>query len=89
MRNELVVQSVRAFIRDNFLYSRPDEFLDDNASLMSAGIVDSMGVAEIIQFIEEEFALNLPDEDITEANLGSVNAIAAYIGRSASSRAVG
>ena len=38
-----------------------------------------MGVMEMIEFIESEFGVSVDDTEITEENLGTLNAIARYI----------
>jgi acyl carrier protein len=38
-----------------------------------------MGVAEMIQFLEEEFGIVVADNEVTEKNLGTINAIADYV----------
>ncbi len=70
---------VRQYIVDNFLYMRPGFEFSDDDFLMGKGIIDSLGVMELIGFIEESFDVSIADEDVTEENLGSVNAIARYI----------
>jgi len=70
---------VRQYIVDNFLYMRPGFEFSDDDFLMGKGIIDSLGVMELIGFIEEAFDTSVADEDVTEENLGSVNAIARYI----------
>lgn len=79
MDPKLVNQQVRDFITENFLYARPDFELGDADPLLGRGIVDSMGVMEIVVFIEEQYGLQVDDADITEENLGSLNAITAYV----------
>lgn len=83
MTQSQVTERTRTFIRESFLYARPDFSLDDDADLLAAGIIDSMGVMELIEFLDEEFQIQVADDDITEENLGTVSAIARYVaGRS-------
>jgi acyl carrier protein len=70
-----VIERTRAYITENFLYMRRDFRLDDNDSLLGSGIIDSMGVMEVIAFIETEFGVEVGDEDVTEENLGTIRAI--------------
>lgn len=70
---------VRLFLEENFLYMRPDFELGDDDRLLERGVVDSMGVAEMVTFLEDEFGVTTSDEDITEANLGSLNAIGRFV----------
>ena len=79
MNREDILQRMRAFIEENFLYMRPDFKLADDASLMQKGVVDSMGVMEVIEFIEQEFGVAVADTDVTEKNMGTLAAIADYV----------
>lgn len=74
-------EQVRQYLRDNLLYMRPDYVLKDETRLLEERVIDSMGVMELIGFIEQQFGIAIPDKDVTEANLGSVAAITAYVGR--------
>lgn len=72
-------ERVRHFLEENFLYMRPNFVLGDEDRLLERGVVDSMGVAEMVTFIEDEFGITTSDEDISEANLGSLNAIGRFV----------
>jgi len=70
---------VRAYIVENFLYTRPDFAFGDDDSLLRKGVFDSLGVMEVIGFIEQTWGADVPHEDITEANFGTVAGIARYV----------
>jgi len=70
---------VRRYIVENFLYARPDLPFGDDDALFGQGIIDSFGATELIAFLEDEFAIVIADDEVTEANLGSVNAIAQFV----------
>lgn len=46
---------------------------------MRTGVGDSMGVMEVIDLLGEEFGVVVDDTEVTEENLGSLNAIATYV----------
>ena len=74
-----IAQTLRSFIQENFLYMRPDlEYADDD-SLLAKGVIDSLGVMEIVGFLEERFEMTVEQDDVTEQNFGSVGAIARYV----------
>ena len=73
--------AVADYIRENFLYARPDYELRDDAHLLDEGILDSMGAVEIVTFLQERYGIEIPDDEITEENLGSVAEIADFVGR--------
>ena len=70
---------VWAYIVDNFLYMQPDVDVDPDESLLRRQILDSLGVMEIIGLVEEMAGIKVNDEEITEANFGTLNAIARYV----------
>ena len=74
-----VIARVTGYIQDNFLYMRPDVILKSDDSLLENGIIDSMGVMELVSFLEEAFGVRVADDDITEDNFGSVSAITRYV----------
>ena len=79
MNQAHVIERTRAYITENFLYMRRDFRLDEDDSLLGRGIIDSMGVMEVISFLETEFGVEVPDDDITEENLGTISAISRYV----------
>lgn len=70
---------VRGFIEQEFLYMRPGVVIADGDSLMKKGVLDSMGVLEVMQFLTDTFGVTPADDEITEANLGSLEAIGAFV----------
>jgi len=74
-----IIDRVRGFVQENFLYMRPDFELADDDRLLERGVVDSMGVVEMIAFIETEFGISAAEDEISEANLGSLQAIARFV----------
>lgn len=72
-------EKVRAYLDENFLYMRPDFVLGDDDQLLERGVVDSMGIVEMLTFIEEEFGVKAADDEISEANLGTLRTIARFI----------
>jgi acyl carrier protein len=71
--------AVRHFIAENFLYMKPGFVLGDDDSLLKKGVVDSMGVMEVLGFLEEKFGVTPGDDELTEANLGTTRAIAQFV----------
>lgn len=72
-------QSMREFVYDRLLYSRNGQVFEDDTSMLDEGIVDSTGVLELVLFVEEQFGIQVDDEDITPSNFDTLNNIAAYV----------
>ena len=78
-----VRDQVRGFIRDSFLV---DEFSDDE-SFLASGLVDSLGVVQLVAFVESTYALKVPDADLVPAHFDSVARLVAYVERRGRDRA--
>lgn len=76
MNSEL---KIRNFISKNFPYSSSN--YQNESSLTEIGILDSTGMLEIIDFIENEFKISLSDDDLTPENLDSINGIISLINK--------
>lgn len=76
---EQIRAKVRGFIEQEFLYMRPGVVITDADSLMKKGVLDSMGVLEVMQFLTDSFGVTPADDEITEANLGSLEAIGRFV----------
>lgn len=72
---------VRGFIVQNFLFGDAAGLAADSSSLLDSGIMDSLGVMELVNFIEIDLNLAVPDEDIVPAHLDSVDNLVTYIER--------
>jgi acyl carrier protein len=57
---------------------RTDAFTDDD-SFLENGIIDSTGILELIGFIEEEFGIEVRDEDLVPDNFDSISRLCRYI----------
>lgn len=79
MSDRQILEKVRDFITQNFLYMHPGYVLGDEDRFLERRILDSMAVMELVAFLRAEFGIRLPEEDILEANLGSLRAIADYV----------
>lgn len=76
-----------AFIEDtirDFLLSTPGlvvgaKRLGPKDSLIAGGLIDSMAVLDIVQFLEARFNIQFEAEDLTGENFDSITAMAALV----------
>jgi acyl carrier protein len=72
-------QKIREFIVETFMFGADDGQLEDGDSLLESGVVDSTGVLELVGFLEEEFGIEVKDEELVPENLDSIDNLAAFI----------
>jgi len=74
-------QSVIAdFITKELAIGRTKELHPDD-DLLATGVLDSLGLMQLVLFIEERLGVKVPDEDVVIENFRSVSALTAYLAR--------
>ena len=66
-------------LRENYLPRGTEVRIDPKVDLFDTGILDSAAVLSVILFIETEFGITIPDEDLLPENISSVDAATRYI----------
>lgn len=74
-----IEETIRRYILENFLFTNDGSQLEDDASFLEEGIVDSTGVLELVMFVEESWHMEVRDEDIVPENFDSVERLATYV----------
>ena len=49
--------------------------------LPDSGLIDSTGIFHLVAFLEKEFNINIPDEDIVPEHYPTIESLAALVGR--------
>lgn len=71
--------SLRRFIRDELGVTTTVELTDD-FPLIENGVIDSLGILEVVQFIEREFGVEVDDEDLVLDSFGTIARITLLVG---------
>jgi acyl carrier protein len=78
---------LRQFIIDELNWNgRPDE-LTDSFPLIENGAVDSLGIFRIVSFIEDEFDVEILDEELVPQHFGTIGGVAHLVDGKTSSSA--
>jgi acyl carrier protein len=79
--------TLRTYIARNLLFSDADYPHTDDASFLESGVVDSLGVMELIVFVEGRYGIDVQDREVVPANFDSVTRLSAFIRAKLDSRA--
>jgi acyl carrier protein len=71
---------LRRFITNELLFEQSLALNDDDDLLLS-GLVDSLGVVRLVTFIETEFHVVVPPEDVVLENFQTLTAMSEYLQR--------
>jgi acyl carrier protein len=72
---------IHEFISRELLHDAQETPLNDDDQLIESGIIDSLGIMTMLSFLEEEFSLQLPNEDLVPENFASISTIVALVER--------
>jgi len=82
MKNEHQLRSeIRQFVLDDLLMGDTASMLDDGESFLETGTIDSVGVLEVVMFLEHTFQLKVQDRELVPENLDSVNRLVQFVMR--------
>lgn len=65
------------FVSEKLLDGRS---IASDENLLLSGLVDSLGVMQLVRFLETRFGIQIPAEDVTIEHFMTVDAISAYVG---------
>jgi acyl carrier protein len=73
-------EQLSSFIAERLLQNR-DAKVDPNESLLDRGVVDSVGLLNLITFLEQEAGIRVPDDEMIPENFESVVAMEALVAK--------
>jgi acyl carrier protein len=74
-----VAPELREFISQNFLFSDQGFKYGDDTSFLREGIIDSLGVMELVTFVEKQYGIAVADQELLPSNFDSVNRLSSFI----------
>ena len=74
-----VQRDIRQFIGEEL--KRDVKGVTDEESLLEAGILDSVGVLQVVGFIEQQYGIAVTDDEMMPENFETLAAIAAFVER--------
>ena len=72
-------QELRSFIQENFMLGSGTTELSDTESLLDLGIIDSTGILELVEFIENQYSMQVEDHELVPENLDSVENLVNFV----------
>ena len=76
-----VKTKLKEFLISNFLFSEDAVRFSDEDSFLEKGIIDSTGILELIEYLEDTYSIAIEDDELIPENLDSMNNVEAFISR--------
>jgi acyl carrier protein len=80
MNSGNIASALRIFIKENYLLGR-DYTFEDSDSFLEHSIIDSIGILQLVTFLQDTYGITVKDEELLPENLDSVKAVTAYLCR--------
>jgi len=79
MQTAEIEREVRSFVIQHFLSGHASKLRDDGSLL--GEVIDSMGVLDLVMFLQDRFKITVEDEEVVPGNLDTVKNLAAYVAK--------
>jgi acyl carrier protein len=80
MDRATIAKGVRGFIAENYLLGRDYRF-EDSDSFFDHSIIDSIGILQLVTFLQDTYGITVEDEELIPQNLDSIDAVSAFLCR--------
>ena len=77
-QTQTIEDRVRDFVLKQFPLARKNGFKFEERWLES-GLIDSLGILDLVHFLEEEFKVHITDEELLPDNFQSLQAVATFV----------
>lgn len=81
MSPQVIAGRIETFVRSQFDIDSADSGFDRTVDLFELGYVDSVGFAELLAFFDEEFGVNIPDDDLLSEEFLRIDGMAKIVSR--------
>ncbi len=72
-----VKDKIRKFLNDEVLFEEGAKIADDQA--LVGDVLDSLALMQLVEYIEQEFEIEVADEDVTPVNFQTLNDLERYV----------
>ena len=69
---------IRHFIFETFPLAKSRR-LEDSSALLEEGVLDSLGILELVEYLQAELGVSVEDDDLVPENFASIDAIANFV----------
>jgi acyl carrier protein len=76
-----VTTELETFIVEEIAMGQGPQSLTPDEDLLASGLIDSLGVTQLVAFLEERFGIAVTDADLVPGNFQSLAQIEAYVAR--------
>ncbi|HEU4481233.1 MAG TPA: acyl carrier protein [Actinomycetota bacterium] len=73
------IEQLRTFIIEELSFTGSPDVLTPGYPLIKNKVIDSLGIFQLVTFMEDEFDIEVEDDELTEEHFGDLASMAALI----------
>jgi len=74
-----ISQQVSDFVVNEFIGKDFSEEFSNTFSLIESGILDSLAIVKLVEFVEKKFSLEINEDDLTPENFDNIDSISSLL----------
>jgi acyl carrier protein len=74
-----IEKDIKDFIAKQFLFSEDGFPYSDDTSFLQEGIIDSLGVMELVTFVQDTYKITIDPTEVTPEHFDSVEKLSAFV----------
>ena len=74
-----VEAELEAFVLEEIALGRGIRSIDRDEDVLARGIIDSLGVTQLVSFLEEHYGIRVSDDELTPANFSTLESIEGFV----------
>lgn len=74
-----VAAEVERFIVEEIALGTGIESVDHDEDLLAQDVIDSLGIVELVAFLESRYGIKVGEDDLLPENFSSVNRVVAFV----------
>jgi acyl carrier protein len=76
METQVIGERIKGFLAKQFPATKKTGIEE---SLLRTGLIDSLGILDVVAFLEKEFAITITDEELLPENFDSIRNISNFV----------
>jgi len=76
---KMVEQEIRTFLAENFSLGHDLSHLSGSQSLTERGFIDSVGIVEVLNFLETTYDIRISDDETVPENIDTIDNMVRFI----------
>lgn len=75
---------IRNYLTEEFLFGRSETLNEDTPLL--GNVIDSQGVIQLVSFVQQQFNIEIADEEVTTENLATLKTVVTLVDKKMSNQ---